>query len=770
MTRVIRGRYELGPVVGQGGMATVYRAHDRVLDAVRAVKILRGPARSKPEIRARFAREARAMAALEHPHVARVYDHGDDEDDTFLVMTWAEGGTLDDQLGDGRSFPIDRAVDLMSKVLDGLQAAHDAGIIHRDVKPANVLLDGDGEPLVSDFGIARVSREALRHTRDGAMLGSMAYMAPEQRLDAHEVDVTADVYAAAATFYELVTGASPMDLFVYPEEDPRWARVPAAFRPVLLRALSHAPRRRHPSARALKDDLQAALARHHAAPEDAPVRPPPASLADTRSWYRESLRERAVQVRDLLQALTGGDLAAGTALRRVAHALRGSGATFGFPRVTEVAATVEDAPEPALAGRATELLYVLRHVAEAETAHDVVVATSDAALRDRVRATLARPGRAVIAIEHRDDVERLLGEGGVGAAVLDLREPDFAPLRGRPLVGTTTLPRAVVAVGPPDAELRARALADGACAFLPLPLEPVALASTVESALHRDADAATFDPVTRLPDRATFRLAAVRAQQRTRTSEAWVVGAVRWPSLERLAAGEPRQAVVQRIATALEAALPTSVLLARWDVGTFTLLATGSGVDGLEDAVRAALRAAAEAAGAEHARHGAALVTGAARQLGAVLLDALEAAAAQAEGRGDGLVLQARPAEASARVLVADDDLAVVEMVTRVASSAGWVCRAVLRGDEVLPAVRDFRPDLVVLDVQLPEIDGFEVLRTLRADPDADGVRVLMLTALDREAHVVLGLELGADDYVVKPFDPAVLRARLRTLLRRTPR
>jgi hypothetical protein len=250
-------RYRLEEVIGAGGTATVYRAIDEVLGVARAVKLLNVGA--GPGMVDRLRAEARALARVAHPNVLGVYDivHADGRD--FIVMELVSGGSLQDHLDAHGPYPVERACALCLQVVGALEAAHAVGVIHRDVKPQNVLLDDDGNALLADFGIARVGEDA-RATRTNVAMGSLAYMAPEQRLDARGIGVTADVYALGSTLYALLTAASPMDLFAAPRRSPRWSDIPAPLQPLLQRATRHDPEERQPDMAHFRAELLAAIA------------------------------------------------------------------------------------------------------------------------------------------------------------------------------------------------------------------------------------------------------------------------------------------------------------------------------------------------------------------------------------------------------------------------------------------------------------------------------------------------------------------------------
>ena len=195
------------------------------------------------------------MARLRHPHIVQVMDIGFEGDVDYIVMEYVPGGTLDDRLEQGGPMPASVAVGRMLDVLSALSAAHAAGIVHRDVKPANILLDATDRAMLADFGIAMIEGDETRRTRIGVAMGSMAYMPPEQRLDAANVTAHADIYAAGATLYHLVSGYSPMDLFLADPESPRWDGVDDALAAVLRKACAERPEDRFGSAFAFAEAL-----------------------------------------------------------------------------------------------------------------------------------------------------------------------------------------------------------------------------------------------------------------------------------------------------------------------------------------------------------------------------------------------------------------------------------------------------------------------------------------------------------------------------------
>jgi len=281
--RLAESRYVLEEVLGEGGMAIVYRGRDEGLSVDRAIKVL-DPGMTSGGLRRRFILEAKTMAGLDHPHLVKVHDvHADDP--VFLVMELM-AGSVHRWLGAHGPMPPRMAVEVTRSVLKGLAHAHARGIVHRDVKPQNVLISTDGVAKLTDFGIARVD-SARSLTRTGAVMGTYAYMPPEQRASAKHVDARADVYATGAMLYALVTNEEPFDLFASESHAARFEGVPEGLRSVIVAACRYEPSDRFENAEAMEKALEVASAELPEVPEGTPA------------LWRCGLRRRATTIEEV---------------------------------------------------------------------------------------------------------------------------------------------------------------------------------------------------------------------------------------------------------------------------------------------------------------------------------------------------------------------------------------------------------------------------------------------------------------------------------------
>src|SRR5262245_40893155 len=215
-TTIGNGRYELGGMLGRGGMAEVRQARDLRLGRIVAVKRLRTDLASDATFQARFRREAQSSASLNHPAIVAVYDTGEETAtdgsgvaQPYIVMEYVAGRTLRDIIREGRKLLPERALEITSAVLSALDSSHRAGIIHRDIKPGNVMLTPSGDVKVMDFGIARaISDASSTMTQTAAVVGTAQYLSPEQARG-ESVDARSDIYSTGCLLYELLTGRPP---------------------------------------------------------------------------------------------------------------------------------------------------------------------------------------------------------------------------------------------------------------------------------------------------------------------------------------------------------------------------------------------------------------------------------------------------------------------------------------------------------------------------------------------------------------------------------
>ena len=266
---VLSGRYRLESKLGSGGMSTVYLARDETLERWVAVKVMHREISDQPDQLERFRREARAVAQLSHPNVVAVIDAGEDGGYPYIVFEYVEGETLKQRIDRLGRLPVDEAAAYAIEIGRGLAAAHARRLVHRDVKPQNVLIDAEGRAKVTDFGIAR-SLESDGLTKTGRVLGTTDYVAPEQAMG-QGVDARSDIYSLGVLLYEMLTGEVPFqaDTLVgvamkhvnerMPDVQERRPEISSALAAVIERATAKEPKKRYPDMIAMLADLEGAL-------------------------------------------------------------------------------------------------------------------------------------------------------------------------------------------------------------------------------------------------------------------------------------------------------------------------------------------------------------------------------------------------------------------------------------------------------------------------------------------------------------------------------
>jgi beta-lactam-binding protein with PASTA domain/serine/threonine protein kinase len=277
--RVLGGRYEVGELIGRGGMAEVHIGHDARLSRTVAIKILRSDLARDPSFQARFRREAQSAAALNHPAIVAVYDTGEDVTTEpggsmvhvpYIVMEYVEGHTVRDILRGGAAVPIDEAIEITSGVLSALEYSHRAGIVHRDIKPGNIMITTDGSVKVMDFGIARAMADSqATMTSASAVVGTAQYLSPEQARG-EAVDFRSDLYSTGCLLFELLTGQPPFQgesavAVAYqhvretpPEPSSISGDIPPSLDQIVAKALTKEMGDRYQTASAFRTDLEAA--------------------------------------------------------------------------------------------------------------------------------------------------------------------------------------------------------------------------------------------------------------------------------------------------------------------------------------------------------------------------------------------------------------------------------------------------------------------------------------------------------------------------------
>ena len=259
------GKYEVEKVLGRGGMGTVYQARDPVIHRTVALKTMTPGVADTPELKARFLREAQAAGGLRHHNIVTVYDLGEDRGQPFIAMELVEGQDLEKIIQGRQPLSVEWKIDVLRQVCEGLAYAHRAGIVHRDVKPANIRVTSEGEVKIMDFGIAHLASSTM--TKSGAMLGTVHYMAPEQ-VEGEKIDHRADIFSVGAIAYELLAYRRPFDadsltqvMFRIVRESPDMTVLPPTeyspgLEAIVSRALAKPLAERYQDLDEMRDDLE----------------------------------------------------------------------------------------------------------------------------------------------------------------------------------------------------------------------------------------------------------------------------------------------------------------------------------------------------------------------------------------------------------------------------------------------------------------------------------------------------------------------------------
>ena len=374
------GRYEIESEIGRGGMAVVYLARDPQMERRVAIKMLGRAFLHDPDFLARFRREARLIAALEHRAIVPVYDFGEHEERPYLVMRYMYGGSLADRLARG-PLSLSQALEILASLASGLDEAHRQGIVHRDLKPANILFDQYDKPYLADFGIAKLIASHSTLTKN-AIIGSPAYMSPEQARGEENIDGRSDIYALGAIMFEMLTGrvpykaTNPSGQMVRHITDPvpnilaANPDLPRGCQTVLARAMAKRASARYPTAAAMVADLTVIVQQQQqrereqeqeppppdpqssprgVPPQSPPLTPPPGPAAETSSGTTPASLPEPARKRPLWMWLVlFGGLAAVIVLAGLALNTATPGANTPSPTPVPATAAFTPSPQPTL--------------------------------------------------------------------------------------------------------------------------------------------------------------------------------------------------------------------------------------------------------------------------------------------------------------------------------------------------------------------------------------------------------------------------------------
>lgn len=769
------GRYDLIDLLGRGGAASVYRARDRLLDVERAIKVLGDGLRE--HYLERFLTEARAMALLQHPNIVTIYDIGTTKNDDYIVMELCRGGSLSSRVKADGPLPVPEAVRVAVQTLSALSVLHQEGIVHRDVKPSNILLTETGQAKLSDFGIALLQSQATYRTEPGTAMGTRSFMPPEQRLDAHSVGPQADLYSVATSLYAVITGESPIDLAYARPHSDRWLRLPPELREPLQHACSLTPAERPSTSRAMANELmeaigmregeRASLLQHfHGAPPLTPLPSAPSTpeiesepSGVPRRTFPDRLRLRADALDRAMAAVSRGEPATDT-VRRVAHAIATGAQHHGLSDLAALGSAVEAASAADLGTRVGELLQGIQdHLSDQTDHRSVLVVEDDPSVARILSVAASRYSDRVSVADSAGAARTALAKSHPSLVLLDLFLPDedgrevLLWMREQPHLREVPV---VVVSGRASEQVRSECLALGADELLPKPVD----LSTLDDVLKRRLTHASPPRAEEARDRFLDQFRRLRTQfERDRTPYSVALVVVR--EEESVPPG-----LATRLRGALQRLLPDAVT-AEWDSNVVAVLLDETPAAAAELGLRAVLTAISR----ERAVPNVTLAAGVVEAMGARAEDALYLARrmsrlARAAGPNQ-IVGTTCDAPSAQRAVVVDDDPTVSVLVRTLLESHGAEVTTFSSGDELLREVDDLDVSLIVLDVQMPGTDGLTALETLRAHSRHAHTPVVMLTGIGDEETVEQAFSLGADDYVTKPFQPRALAARLSRLMKR---
>ncbi len=510
-------------------------------------------------------------------------------------------------------------------------------------------------------------------------------------------------------------------------------------------------------------------------------------MDDLKRLYRQALTARIDALEATRAAFLEGDTDAEDSLRRLAHTLKGSGGTYGFPQITEAAAALETADPDQVVELVDALLEILRDVAgggEEEQKFGLLIIEDDPIAARIMQARLAAANREIYTAETAARAEELLEKEQIDLVLLDLILPDtdgrnfLVGLRERP--ARAGLP-VIITSAKGSAATKAECFALGADEYFEKPIDMEILAAAVAAKLQRTGELAResrTDPLTKLPNRAALSEAFQQAQSLARRSKEPLCLSIldldNFKSVNDTHGHTAGDEVLRRLGAVLTASLRGTDVVTRWGGEEFVVLFPKAGVKGSASALRKAL----EAFGAEQFSGGNSKTFSVTFSAGVVevapesgLKEAVEEAdsllyRAKEAGRNRVLTPESTAQPVQKKVLLAEDDELIASVIKHRLGREGFEVVHYPDGAQALLAAPDLEVALCILDIKMPGIDGFELLGKLRQMPAYQHIPIVMLTSMGGEKDIERGFALGADDYIMKPFSPLELLARIRRLIR----
>lgn len=509
-------------------------------------------------------------------------------------------------------------------------------------------------------------------------------------------------------------------------------------------------------------------------------------MDDLKRLYREALSARIDALEVARQSLLAGEAEGIDSIRRLAHTLKGSGGTYGFPEITEAAAVLESAKTDQAVPLLDTLLGILREVASGgeERKFGLLIIEDDPVTSRIIQSRLAGANREIFAAETAAEAEKFLEAEEIALILLDLVLPDtdgrnfLVKIRERPdLAGLPV----IITSAKGSAGTKAECFALGADEYFEKPIDYEILSAAVAAKLQRSGEImreSRTDPLTGLPNRAAFNEAFRRAQSLANRSRDALSLAIldldHFKSVNDTYGHGVGDEVLRRLGPVVTAALRQTDLLARWGGEEFVILFPKAGITGSTWALQKALDAFGQEQfrGEDGVPFQVTFSAGVTAVLDEADVDGAVASAdrllyrAKSSGRNRILNESLDAPQEKKKILLAEDDEEVASVIMHLLGQEGFEVIQFPNGSAALRGAPDVDASLAILDVKMPGIDGFELLERLREMPPYRKIPIVMLTSMGSEKDIVRGFESGADDYIMKPFSPIELLARVRRLIR----